>query len=236
MLAAAGTGRRRRSKGCLGKHVHWFLQKAWIDTSKHWEKVARAGTYAGIWEKMSRGAEACKWWAAHAPGHGVTFLAWKKSNINCSWLDVTLEMSEAKFCQRCVLGNLKWYFMNACERNFAQLQFSALWRTVVPVLPEGTRENLLLTLVRFNLPGGREFTRLVPQVHAVSVAVGAQNPSIRGCCPEDSAWESLADFSMRKGQGVIDSWAYTRFSWLLLCVAGTSYQRICTVCWKKSQP
>lgn len=235
MLTAAGTGRRRRSKGCLGKHVHWFLQKAWIDTSTERKWLGQAHMQVSGRKRAEGLRHANDGLHMHRAG-GTFFLAWKKSNINCSWLDVTLETSEAKFCQRCVLGNLKWYFMNACERNFAQLQFSALWRTVVPVLPEGTRENFLLTVVSFNLPGGREFTWLVPQVHAVSVAVGAQNPSICGCCPEDSAWEALADFSMRKGQGVIDSWAYTRFSWLLLCVAGTSYQRICTVCWKKSQP
>lgn len=70
-------------------------------------------------------------------------------------------------------------FFNACEANFAQLQFPGSQRSAVPVLPKGTSENTLFTLVNFSLQRGWEFTLL----GSISVHWSLEEPLPPGLLP-----------------------------------------------------
>lgn len=96
MLTDAGTG-RGTSKGCLGKQVHQFLQKPLTDTSttRKWLRQTHMQVSGRKRAEEQRHAND----GLHMHGAGGTFLlAAKKSNMNCSWHAVTVDISEAKFC------------------------------------------------------------------------------------------------------------------------------------------
>lgn len=96
MLTDAGTG-RGTSKGCLGKHVHQFLQKPLTDTSTRRKWLGQTHMQVSGRKRAEEQRHAND--GLHMHGAGGTFLVVrKKSNRNYSWHAATVDISEAKFC------------------------------------------------------------------------------------------------------------------------------------------